>query len=339
MDSILIVGGAGYIGSHMGALLHRKGLRVTVLDDLSTGYAAAAKFGELVNGDMGDEALVAGLIRSKSISTVIHLAGSICVVESIRDPALYYLNNSAKTLSLAATCASAGVKRFIFSSTAAVYGNPIELPIDERHPKHPVNPYGRSKWIVEQALPDFESAYGMQYMSFRYFNAAGSRYDLGLGERHDPETHLIPNAMHAALGLRGCLTIHGTDWGTPDGTCVRDFLHVEDLCEAHYLGYRALLGGCSSGAFNLGTGRGHSVREVLDAAIQVTQCEIPVAYGPRRPGDPPSLIANPESAMRKLGWRPKQSDLRSIMEDAWAWEQHRAGDVPLSALLPGRDVA
>lgn len=339
MDDVLVVGGAGYIGSHMVALLHHKGLRVTVLDDLSSGYRDAVKFGEFVLGDMGDEHLVRTIIQERRISTIIHLAGSICVAESIRDPALYYLNNTAKTLSLASVAAKNCVKRFIFSSTAAVYGNPIELPIDERHPKHPVNPYGRSKWLVEQALPDFEGAYGMQYMSFRYFNAAGSNYRAGLGERHEPETHLIPNALHAALGKRGCLTINGTDWGTPDGTCVRDFLHVDDLCEAHYLGYRALMGGCRSGAFNLGTGRGHSVREVVDAATAVSQCEIPVAYGPRRPGDPPSLVANPEAAMTKLGWRPRQSDLRSIVEDAWMWEQHRVGGMSLTELEATQQVA
>ncbi len=339
MDNVLVVGGAGYIGSHMVALLHRKNLRVTVLDDLSSGYRDAVKFGEFVLGDMGDIGLVRDIIRERGISTIIHLAGSICVAESIRNPALHYLNNTAKTLSLAAVAAQHGVKRFIFSSTAAVYGNPIELPIDERHPKHPVNPYGRSKWLVEQALPDFEAAYGMQYMSFRYFNAAGSSFRLGLGERHKPETHLIPNALHVALGKRGCLTINGTDWGTPDGTCVRDFLHVEDLCDAHYLGYRALMGGCRSGAFNLGTGRGHSVREVADTATAVSQSEIPLAYGPRRPGDPPSLVANPEAAMTKLGWRPKQSDLRSIIEDAWVWEQHRAGGVSLEDLLATSQVA
>lgn len=339
MDDVLVVGGAGYIGSHMVALLHRKGLRVTTLDNLSAGFRDSVKFGAFVEGDMGDEALVRSLLAERKISTVIHLAGSICVSESIRDPSLYYQNNSSKALTLAAVCAKHGVKRFVFSSTAAVYGNPIELPIDECHPKHPVNPYGRSKWIVEQALPDFEAAYGMQYMTFRYFNAAGANPRLGLGERHDPETHLIPNALHAALGVRGCLTINGSDWGTPDGTCVRDFLHVEDLCEAHYLGYRALLGGCNSGAFNLGTGRGHSVREVVESASEVSQCEIPVAYGPRRPGDPPSLVANPEAAMCKLGWRPRLSDLRSIIEDAWVWEQHRIAGAPLPLASVGANVA
>ena len=329
MDDILVVGGAGYIGSHMVALLHHKGLRVVTLDDLSTGHRDAVKFGTFVLGDMGDAEFVGRVIDEHNISTIVHLAGSICVAESIREPSLYYQNNTSKTLELAGVAARHGVKRFIFSSTAAVYGNPIELPIDERHPKHPVNPYGRSKWLVEQALPDYESAYGMQYMTFRYFNAAGASVEWGLGERHDPETHLIPNTLHAAMGIRGCLTVNGTDWGTPDGTCVRDFLHVVDLCEAHYLGYRALLGGCNSGAYNLGTGRGHSVREVAETATEVSCSEIPVAYGPRRPGDPPSLVANPEAAMRKLGWRPKQSDLRSIVEDAWVWEQHRMLGEPL----------
>lgn len=339
MDNVLVVGGAGYIGSHMVSLLSRKGLRVVTVDDLSTGYKDAVKTGEFVLGDLGDEALMGSVIRSEKISTVIHLAGSISVAESIRDPASYYLNNTAKTLCFAAVAAKNRVKRFIFSSTAAVYGNPIEIPLDESHPKHPVNPYGRSKWLVELALPDFEAAYGMQYMSFRYFNASGANPHLGLGERHEPETHLIPNALHAAMGKRGCLTVNGTDWGTPDGTCVRDFLHVEDLCEAHYLGYRALLGGCTSGTYNLGTGKGHSVREIVDTASQVSQCEIPVAYGPRRPGDPPSLVANPEAAMRKLGWRPKRSDLRSIIEDAWVWEQYRAGGIPLEKLLREHKVA
>ena len=339
MDDVLVVGGAGYIGSHMVALLHHKGLRVTTLDDLSSGYRDAVKFGEFVQGDMGDAHLVRALIRERSISTIIHLAGSICVAESIRHPSLYYLNNSAKSLGLAAAASDEGVKRFIFSSTAAVYGNPIELPLDERHPKHPVNPYGRSKWLVEQALPDFEAAYGMQYMTFRYFNASGANPELGLGERHEPETHLIPSALQAALGKRGCLMINGTDWGTPDGTCVRDFLHVQDLCEAHYLGYRALMGGCRSGAFNLGTGRGYSVREVVDTSSAVTKCEIPIAYGPRRPGDPPSLVANPDAAMTKLGWRPRQSDLRSIIEDAWLWEQYRAGGIPLEQLLRDHKAA
>lgn len=329
MEEVLVVGGAGYIGSHMVAHLHRRGLRVVVIDDLSTGHRDAVKYGTFYNGDLGDIDLLQRVFSEHRISTVFHLAGSICVAESIRNPSLYYLNNSAKTMELAAVAATHGVKRFIFSSTAAVYGNPIELPLDERHPKHPVNPYGRSKWLVEQALPDFEAAYGMQYMTFRYFNAAGANIAEGLGERHEPETHLIPSALHAALGVRGCLTINGTDWGTPDGTCVRDFLHVEDLCEAHYLGYRALLGGCNSGAFNLGTGHGHSVREVIEMAAEVSQCELPVAHGPRRAGDPPSLVANPEFAMRKLGWRPKRSDLRSIVEDAWLWEQYRVSGVQM----------
>lgn len=291
-SKVLVAGGAGYIGSHMVKDLITHGYEPLVLDDLSKGHADAVPPGMLVTGSIGDVALLDQLLGQHKIDAVMHFAGFIEVGESVRMPEKYYRNNFASTLILTEAMCRHKIDKFIFSSTAAVYGNPLQTPISEAHPLQPINPYGSSKLMVEQALRDFDHARGLRSVVLRYFNAAGADPSAELGERHDPETHLIPLALDAALGIRDAITIYGDDYDTDDGTCVRDYVHVADLCQAHRLALDALLAGARSNVYNLGNGRGFSVREVIDTASHITGRKIPQRIGPRRPGDPPRLVAD-----------------------------------------------
>lgn len=321
MTDVLVVGGAGYIGSHMVKQLRHDGFAVVVLDDLSGGYLDAVGDAELVVGSVSDAGLLADLFGHKRFDAVMHFASFIQVGESVVEPAKYYANNLAATLTLLDAMRTAGVRRFVFSSTAAVYGEPAYVPIDEAHPKQPINPYGLSKWMVEQVLQDYDRAYGLKSVCLRYFNAAGADPEGDLGERHVPETHLIPLVLQAAAGRREAISVFGTDYDTPDGTCIRDYIHVSDLCDAHALALRRLLAGGESARFNLGNGQGFSVKEVIETARKVTGKEIPVRYVPRRAGDPPRLVADSRLAQEVLGWQPQRADLSAIIADAWAWEQ------------------
>jgi len=321
--NILVVGGAGYIGSHMVKLLGQRGCAVTTLDDLSSGHRDAVLTGDFVQGDMADTELLRGLFVRRKYDAVMHFASFIEVGESVREPAKYYRNNVANTLALLAAMREAGVDRFIFSSTAAIFGTPQYVPIDERHPRAPINPYGRTKNMVEDVLSDYERAYGLRSVCLRYFNAAGADPEGRLGERHDPESHLIPLALQAASGRRAGLSVYGTDYDTPDGTCIRDYVHVSDLCEAHWLALESLRDGASSQAYNLGNGNGFSVLEVIETAKKVTGVDFAVEHEARRAGDPPRLVADSSAIKAKLGWSPRYADLDTIIAHAWAFERSR----------------
>ncbi len=318
---VLIVGGAGYIGSHMVKRLCREGYHVVTLDNLSAGYRDAVTGGEFVEGDMGDRALLDDLFAKERFDGVMHFAACIQVGESVENPSKYYHNNVTNTQILLDAMVDHDVRAFIFSSTAAIFGEPERVPMDETHPKNPINPYGRTKWMVEQMLGDFDTAYGLKSVCLRYFNAAGADPEGEIGERHEPESHLIPLVLQAASGRRPHITVFGTDYDTPDGTCIRDYIHVDDLCEVHLLGLQALWQGGNSKAYNLGNGNGFSVREVIDTASRVTGRDILVTYGERRSGDPARLVADSTRAKSELGWRPRYADLISIVEHAWRWEQ------------------
>ncbi len=321
MDSILVAGGAGYIGSHMVGLLAQSGYQVVTLDNLSSGHRDAVTAGEFVHGDLGDRTLLDDLFSTHAIAGVMHFAAHIEVGESVRVPSKYYRNNFSNTLNLLESMVSHGVNTIIFSSTAAIFGEPRYVPIDEAHPKTPINPYGRSKWMVEQLLEDYDKAHGVRSIALRYFNAAGADPEGRMGERHEPETHLIPLVLQAASRRREYITVFGTDYDTPDGTCIRDYIHVYDLCNVHLLALKQLLEGGMSERYNLGNGEGYSVQEVIDTAIKVTGRQIPVVEGKRRSGDPARLIADSARAQVSLGWRPHYSDLDTIIAHAWQWEQ------------------
>jgi UDP-glucose 4-epimerase len=320
---VLVVGGAGYIGSHMVKMLGRRGDQVTTLDDLSSGHRDAVLHGDFVLGSCGDRSLLDDVL-SQGFDAVMHFASFIQVGESVAQPDKYYANNVSNTLTLIDAMRAHGVSRFIFSSTAATFGEPLYSPIDERHPQQPINPYGRTKWIIEQALADYDRAYGFKSVCLRYFNAAGADPEGQLGERHDPETHLIPLVLQAASGRRPHISVFGRDYDTPDGTCIRDYIHIEDLCSAHLLGLQSLMQGEASQSYNLGNGNGFSVQEVIDAARQVTGRTIPVVEAPRREGDPARLVADAAMARQRLGWQPQYADLATIIAHAWRWEQHMA---------------
>jgi UDP-glucose 4-epimerase len=320
---ILVVGGAGYIGSHMVKLLGERGCAVTTLDDLSSGHCNAVLTGDLVQGDMADTELLRSLFARRKYDAVMHFASFIEVGESVREPAKYYRNNVANTLTLLSAMREAGVDRFIFSSTAAIFGTPQYVPIDEGHPRAPINPYGRTKNMVEDVLGDYERAYGLRSVCLRYFNAAGADPDGRLGERHEPESHLIPLALQAASGRRAGLSVYGTDYDTPDGTCIRDYVHVSDLCEAHWLALESLRAGAGSQAYNLGNGNGFSVLEVIETAKKVTGVDFAVKHEARRAGDPPRLVADSSAIKAKLGWSPRYADLDTIIAHAWAFERSR----------------
>ncbi|OYQ39294.1 UDP-glucose 4-epimerase GalE [Rhodoferax sp. TH121] len=318
---VLVVGGAGYIGSHMVKRLGQLGCTVTTLDNLSAGHRDAVLCGELVQGDIADRPLLDALFARGQFDAVMHFASFIQVGESVKEPAKYYDNNVTNTLILLDAMRAAGVQRFIFSSTAATFGEPQYVPIDEAHPQQPINPYGRTKFMVEQVLRDYEVAYGLQSVVLRYFNAAGADPEGQLGERHEPETHLIPLVLQAASGRRSHINVFGRDYDTPDGTCIRDYIHIQDLCEAHWLAIQSLLAGKGSQAYNLGNGSGFSVQEVIDTARAITGQPILVVDGPRRAGDPARLVADATQARERLGWQPQYADLATIVRHAWHWEQ------------------
>lgn len=311
--AVLVTGGAGFIGSHACKALHRAGYLPVTLDNLSTGHADAVRWGPLVQADVRDREAVAQSIKAHGVQAVIHFAASAYVGDSVKDPASYYDNNVGGMMGLLAGCRAANVARIVFSSSCATYGVPDAVPIGESAPQRPINPYGRTKLMCEDILRDHASAYGMQSVCLRYFNAAGADPDLELSERHDPETHLIPLTLCAASDPQRPLMIMGTDYDTPDGTCVRDYIHVTDLARAHVLALGYLLSGGDSVALNLGTGQGLSVRAIVAAVERVTSRPPAVREGARRPGDPPVLVADPSSARALLGFRPELSDIETII--------------------------
>jgi UDP-glucose 4-epimerase len=318
---ILVVGGAGYIGSHMVKMLLDAGHEVVTFDNLSSGHRDAVLGGEFVLGDLADQAAIDAAFTQHQPEAVMHFASFIQVGESVRKPDMYYRNNLSNTLNLLDAMVTHGVKHFIFSSTAAVFGEPDYVPIDEAHPNRPVNPYGRSKWMVEQVLADYDLAYGLKSVCLRYFNAAGADPEGLLGERHDPETHLIPLILQAASGRRDNIQVFGRDYDTPDGTCIRDYIHIVDLCSAHALALSHLTHGGQSERYNLGNGAGFSVQQVIDTVERVTGNTVTVIDGPRRAGDPARLVADATRARNELGWKPEFSELEQIVAHAWAWEQ------------------
>jgi UDP-glucose-4-epimerase GalE len=319
--AVLVTGGAGYIGSHAAKALRRAGYRVVVFDNLIAGHRAAVRFGELVEGDTADTGAVRAALRRYEISAVMHFAAFLDVGESVREPAKYYRNNVVGSLSVLEAMAAESVRDFVFSSTCATYGEPMTTPIDESHPQSPINSYGASKLAVERALPHFETAHGTRWVALRYFNASGADPEGEIGEDHAPEIHIIPRAIEAATGGRGLL-VFGDDYATPDGTCLRDYIHVTDLADAHVRALEFISGGGRSGAFNLGTGTPHSVREVIQAVERVTGRRVPWTLAPRRPGDPAVLCAAPGKAQAELGWTPRFGSLETIVRTAWDW--HRA---------------
>ena len=326
--TILVTGGAGYIGSHAALALKNAGYGVIVLDNLAYGHPEIIKDVvdvKLIVGDTNDRPLLDNLFTNHNIAAVMHFAAYIAVGESVQEPGKYYRNNVSSTLNLLEAAIAAGVKKFVFSSTCAVYGMPKEIPMTEEHPHAPLSPYAASKDMVERILVDFDRAYGLKSVAFRYFNASGADPSGNLGEDHNPETHLIPLALLTALGKRETLYIFGTDYDTPDGTAVRDYIHVNDLADAHVLGLKYLLDGGESEIFNLGNGNGFSVREVIETARQVTGKEIPALESDRRPGDAPILVGSSEKVRQILGWNPKYADLSKIISHAWQWHQQRHG--------------
>jgi UDP-glucose 4-epimerase len=325
VKTILVTGGAGYIGAHTVRILEAEGFSPLVFDNFSSGRREFVEGRRVVEGDLLDLGAVRAVFREHPVAGVLHFASLIQVAESCADPRKYYAHNILSSLNLLDAMLEHGVRALIFSSSAAVYGPPDETPIPERHPVRPVNPYGRTKAVVEKILEDYGWAYDLRSISLRYFNASGADPSGDLGEAHDPETHLIPNIMASILGDKPALEVFGTDFPTPDGTAVRDYVHVTDLASAHVLALRSLLEGGESGCLNLGTGRGFSVREVIRTAEAVTGRKVPAEDRPRRPGDVPVLLASKEKAEQTLGWRPRHSALETIIETAWRWHGRSAG--------------
>ncbi|QIG52019.1 UDP-glucose 4-epimerase GalE [Nordella sp. HKS 07] len=316
VQRILVTGGAGYIGSHTAKLLRSGGFEPVVYDNLVSGNRKSVRWGPFVQGDILDTSYLADVLAKYAPAAVIHFAASAYVGESVEDPSKYYKNNVAGTLSLLDACRQASVDKIIFSSSCATYGVPASLPITETTPQNPINPYGRTKLIAEHMLKDYAAAYGLRYVALRYFNACGADPDGELGEWHDPETHLIPKALLAAGGRISHLPVFGDDYETPDGTCVRDYIHVSDLARAHLLALEHLKAGGENLAVNLGTGKGSSIREILDAVARSTGRQVPIELHPRRPGDPPALYADPALAQRTLGFATQCSDLDTIVRTA-----------------------
>lgn len=321
--TILVTGGAGYIGSHTVKLLKSKGYDLLVFDNLVYGhqYIIDKLDVNFIHGDLCDRQLLDKIFQEYNIEAVIHFAAYAYVGESMENPAKYYQNNVVSTLNLLEAMESAGVKNIVFSSTCATYGIPNEIPITESHLQNPINTYGYTKLVVEKMLADFQRAYGWEYVAFRYFNAAGASVDGLIGEDHDPEPHLIPLVLYTALGKRDSVSILGDDYPTPDGTCIRDYIHVEDLAQAHLLGVEYLLEGGKSDVFNLGNGNGFSVKEVIEAAKKVTQKDFTIKIGDRRAGDPPMLVGSGEKARKILGWQPQYPDIETIITHAWQWHK------------------
>ncbi len=324
MNTILVTGGAGYIGSHTVRLLADKGFKIVVIDNLIYGHEKAILNNEvkLEIGDIGDSAFIDRIFSNYSILAVLHFAAFAFVGESVTDPAKYYQNNLAAPLVLLNAMRKYNCPNIIFSSTCATYGNPMYMPIDEKHPQDPINPYGQSKLMLEKVIIDYGKAYNIKYVFLRYFNASGAAEDGRTGEDHTPETHLIPLVLETAQGLRKNITIFGTDYDTPDGSCIRDYIHVADLAEAHRLALDYLIKGNPSIACNLGTGIGYSVKEVIKLTEEVTGLKVPIIYGERRAGDPPVLVAEPSFAKEKLGWVAHYTDLKEVIKTAWAWHNN-----------------
>jgi UDP-arabinose 4-epimerase len=326
--TILVTGGAGYIGSHACKALAQAGHVPVAFDNLVYGHRSAVRWGPLEVGDIADRDRLDAVIAHYRPDAVMHFAAYAYVGESVTDPARYYRNNVAGTLTLLEALVHHGVERIVFSSTCATYGIPERTPIDEAHPQQPINPYGASKLMIERMLRDFDVAYGLRSVSLRYFNAAGADPAGEIGEDHDPETHLVPLALQAALGQREALRVFGTDYPTPDGSCIRDYVHVSDLAQAHVLALDYLAGGGASLALNLGTGRGHSVFEVIEAARVVSGRDIPVVLAGRREGDPPVLMAVADKARAVLGWQPVYTELEEMLRHAWDWHRRSLHQAP-----------
>jgi len=320
---ILITGGAGYIGSHVVAALGEKGADILVYDNLSTGHKDSLLYGKLVVGDLNDKLLLEKTIKAFKPDAVLHFAASIQVGESVREPLKYYRNNSGNAVNLLEAMTEHGVRNLIFSSTAAVYGNPVNVPIAEDEAVSPINPYGRSKAFIETVLRDVSLAKDFSYVSLRYFNAAGAEPRARIGERHNPETHLIPLILKTAKGERQSIGINGTDYATPDGTCIRDYIHIMDLADAHVLALDYLMDNGASDIFNCGYGHGYSVREVIHAARAVIGKDFTVVESARRSGDPPALVADSSKIKKRLNWKPRYDDLAAIIKTAWEWEKKR----------------
>lgn len=319
---VLITGGAGYIGSHVNEHLAENGIDTIVIDDLSDGHEEAVKHGIFLKGDMGDEAFLDEVFSTYPIDAVMHFAAFASVPDSVANPGKYYMNNIGNMQKLLEACVKHGVKNFVFSSSASTFGNPVYTPIDENHPQDPINPYGYTKLAGEQMLKDYERAYGLHYCAFRYFCAAGDSKNSQIGEAHNPETHLIPVMIKAAKSNKP-FKVFGTDYDTRDGSCIRDFIHVIDLADAHLLGLKYIQKNNCSDSFNLGSGEGFTVLEMIKALEDVTGNNVPYEIEGRRAGDPPVLVASNKKASEILGWEPKHSDIAEILEDAWNWESNR----------------
>jgi len=320
---ILIVGGAGYIGSHVNKLLNKKGFKTVIFDNLSRGHREFVKWGEFFEGDLLDIGRLRSCFESYRIEAVMHFSAFALVEESVLYPEKYYQNNVIGTLNLLQVMREFGVKHFIFSSTCATYGLPEKIPISEDHPQDPINPYGRTKLMIEKTLEDYDRAYDLKHINLRYFNAAGADPDGEIGELHHPETHLIPLVIYAAKGLNEEIKIFGTDYPTKDGTCIRDYIHVMDLADAHIKALQYLMDKNESDSFNLGNGNGHSVREVIEAVRKVSKKDFKVVEAGRREGDPPVLISSNEKAIETLKWKPQYEDLDMIIETAWRWHKKK----------------
>ncbi|HZO91328.1 MAG TPA: UDP-glucose 4-epimerase GalE [Chthonomonadaceae bacterium] len=321
---LLVTGGAGYIGSHYVLYARERGEDVVVLDNLVYGHQEAVPEGvPLVEGNMGDRALLDRVFTEYPIDAVVHFAAYAYVGESVTDPSKYYNNNTGAALAVLDAMRTHGVKYFVFSSTCATYGEPQYIPMDEKHPQNPINPYGESKYFVERILKAYDRAYGLRFVSLRYFNAAGADPQGRIGESHEPETHLIPLVLQVATGRRDHVSIFGTDYDTPDGTCIRDYIHILDLAEAHSLALERLRTGGASEFYNLGSEQGYSVREVIATCERIVGRPIKQVEGPRRAGDPPRLVASATKAKTELGWEPRFQNLEAIIETAWNWEQNR----------------
>ena len=318
---ILVTGGAGYIGSHCCKELSKKGFQPVTIDNLVYGHEDFVKWGEFFKGDVGDPAPLKKCLDQHKIDAVMHFAAYAYVGESVEDPVKYYENNLRNTIQLLHAVLDHKIKYFVFSSTCATYGHPQKTPIDEDHPQNPINPYGKTKRMIEEIMQDYQNAYGLKYISLRYFNAAGADPDAEVGEDHDPETHLIPLVLDAAIGKRKDIKVFGTDYETPDGTCIRDYIHVTDLAQAHILALQQLMDGADSNAYNLGNGQGFSVLEIIERARKITGKNITVENSDRRPGDPPVLIASNEKAVKELGWKPQYADIDDIIGTAWRWHK------------------
>ena len=318
---ILVTGGAGYIGSQVIKELNKRGYDTIAYDNLENGHREAVKWGEFVEGDVGDAKKLEEVFHSYSIDAVMHFAAYIEAPESVINPRKFYYNNTVNTLNLVNVMLNCQVRRLIYSSSCAVYGEPIAIPMAEDHPFQPINPYGQSKLLVEKVLPDYDRAYGLKFISFRYFNAAGADPEAGLGENHHPETHLIPLVFEAALGKRKTMIIYGDDYDTPDGTCIRDYIHISDLALAHVLGLEKLFNNPLSDVFNLGNGLGYSVKEVIQTVRLVTGADFPVAIAPKRDGDVSRLVGSSRKAIKELGWQPHYPELKSIIQSVWDYHK------------------